>query len=67
VRESLGGDLQVRIPAKTEPQLQRQALRVVALRAGYWNRKTMDLNPEGSKRRLDQDFVVAQHSPYRAS
>jgi hypothetical protein len=27
----------------------------------------MHLNPEGSKRRLDQDFIVAQHSPCEAS
>ena len=66
MRKVLCRDPQLRIPAKTETQL-RQALRVVAPSVGQWNRKTMPLNPEGSTRRLDLDFVVAQHSPCGAS
>ncbi|MEP7049161.1 MAG: hypothetical protein ABJB12_02360 [Pseudomonadota bacterium] len=69
VRQSLGGDLQIWVtPAKTEPQLLRQSQPVFPLGIGNRSRaKTVDTNQKGSKRRLYQDFVVAQHSPCGAS
>ncbi|MEO7036598.1 MAG: hypothetical protein ABI335_22475, partial [Polyangiaceae bacterium] len=54
VRQSLRGDLQIRVEAEPEPQLHCQAQSVFALGLGQWSlAKTIHPNHKGSKRRLN--------------